>query len=44
MAASLSCLLLGFLSLIRKEVVVDLIKMFQWRVEEGEEGGGKGRQ
>ena len=32
LAASLSCLLLGFLSLIRKEVVVDLIKVFQWRV------------
>ena len=29
LAASLSCLLLGYLSLIRKEVVVDLIKVFQ---------------
>ena len=38
LAASLSCLLLGYLSLIRKEVVVDLIKVFQWRVGEGEGG------
>ena len=35
LAASPSCLLLGILRLIRKEVVVDLIKVFQWRVEEG---------
>ena len=43
MAPSLSCTLLGILSLIRKEVVVDLIKVFQWRVEEGR-GRGVGSE
>ena len=44
LAPALSCLLLADRTLIRKEVVVDLIKVFQWRVEEGGGHWGENRQ